>query len=249
MQELKIKSIKKIGVRNTYDLSVDGTHNFFIGKNKILTSNCDGLTPEAQRILRNMMEAYSVHTRFILTCNYVEKMIDAIHSRMQSFEIRPISKKDVALRLVEILQTEKVSFTQEDIIFIINSFYPDIRKVINFAQQSTIEDSDGSLKIKISKENVVEVDLLKKLVELLKNPDKAGVFNEIRQITTEFDVNSLETVYRYLMDNVDDYAKGKEAIIIHTLGEWLCQSEMVMSKVRDIPFLACMYDILKEVSR
>jgi len=249
MQELKIKSIKKFEIRNTCDLSVDGTHNFFVGKSKILTSNCDRLTPDAQGILRNMSESYSAHTRFILTCNYVEKIIPAIYSRMQAFEIKPVSKKDVALRLVEILQTEKVSFTQEDIIFIINSFYPDIRKVINFAQQSTIEEADGVLKIKISKENAVEVDLLKKLVELLKNPDEAGVFNEIRQMTIEFDVNSLETVYRYLMDNVDEYAKGKEAIIIHTLGEWLCQSEVVIPKVRDIPFLACMYDILKEISR
>ena len=183
----------------------------------VILDEADGLTAEAQKILRNMMESYSVHTRFILTCNYVEKMIPAIYSRMQAFEIKPISKKDVALRLVEILQTEKVSFTQEDIIFMVNSFYPDIRKIINFAQQCSIEDTDGTSKIKISKENAIEVDLLKKLVELLKNPDKAGVFNEIRQVTAEFDSNCLETVYRYLMDNVDEYAKGKEAIVIHTL--------------------------------
>jgi replication factor C small subunit len=200
-----------------------------------------------------MMETYSAHTRFILTCNYVEKMIDPIASRMQSFEIKPVSKKDVALRLVEILQNEKVSFTQEDVVFIVNTYYPDIRKIINFAQQSTVESKDEAgntiLKIKISKENAVEMDRLTKLVDLLKTPNKAGVFNEIRQITTEFDAESLETVYRYLMDKVEDYAKGKEAIIIHMLGEWLCQSQLVISKVRDIPFLACMYDILKYLSK
>ncbi len=214
----------------------------------IILDEADRLTPEAQCILRNMMESYSSHSRFILTCNYVEKIIPAIYSRTQAFEIKPVSKKDVALRLVEILQNEKVSFTQEDIIFMINSFYPDIRKIINFAQQSAIESEDGSLSIKISKENAVEVELMNKLVELLKTPNKSGVFTEIRQITTEFDVNCLETVYRYLMDHVDEYAQGKEAIIIHTLGEWLCQSGTVINPVRDIPFLACMYDILKEIS-
>ena len=120
------------------------------------------------------------------------------------------------MRLVEILQNEKVSFTQDDVIFIVNAYYPDIRKIINFAQQSTINVKAGgneSLKIKISKENVVEVDMLSKLTDLLKTPNKAGVFDEIRQLTTEFDVNSLETVYRYLFDKVEEYAKGKGLII------------------------------------
>ena len=217
----------------------------------IILDEADRLTGDAQGVLRNMLETYSAHTRFILTCNFVEKMIAPISSRMQSFEIKPISKKDVALRLVEILQNEKVSFTQEDIIFIVSTYYPDIRKVINFAQQSTVETKDengnSSLKIKISKENAVEVDMLNKLVNLLKTPTKAGVFNEIRQLTTEFDVNSLETVLHYLFDKVDDYANGKEALIIYELGELSWQMELVIPKVRDISFLACMYKILKHL--
>jgi DNA polymerase III delta prime subunit len=170
---------------------------------------------------------------------------------MQSFEIKPVSKKDVALRLVKILQNEKVSFTQEDVVFIINTYYPDIRKIINFAQQSTVESTDEAgntiLKIKISKENAVEMDRLNKLVDLLKTPNKAGVFNEIRQITTEFDVESLEIVYRYLFDKVEEYAKGKEALIIYELADSMYQAELVIPKVRDITFLACMYKILKHL--
>ena len=217
----------------------------------IILDEADRLTPEAQGALRNMMESYSAHTRFILTCNYVEKMIPAIASRMQSFEIKPVSKKDVAIRLVEILQTENVSFTQEDIVFIVSTYYPDIRKVINFAQQSTIEtvDSNGviSLKIKICKENAVEMDMLTKLVDLLKNPNKAGSFDEIRQISTKFDAASLESVYRYLYDKVEQYAKGKEAIIIYELADSMYQAELVIPKVRDITFVACCYKILKHL--
>ena len=217
----------------------------------IILDEADRLTADAQGILRNMLETYSAHTRFILTCNYVEKMIAPISSRVQSFEIKPVSKKDVALRLVEILQNEKVSFTQEDIIFIVNTYYPDIRKVINFAQQSTIESKDETgntfFKISISKENAIEIDMLNKLVELLKTPNKAGVFNEIRQITTEFDASSLETVYRYLFDKVEEYAKGKEALIIYELADSMYQAELVIPKVRDITFLACMYKILKHL--
>jgi len=217
----------------------------------IILDEADRLTADAQGVLRNMLEAYSAHTRFILTCNFVEKMIAPISSRVQSFEIKPISKKDVALRLVEILQSENISFTQEDIIFIINTYYPDIRKIINFAQQSTVETKDEngnvSLKIKISKENAVEMDMLNKLVNLLKNPNKAGVFNEIRQMTTEFDAGSLETVYRYLFDKVEEYAKGKEALIIYELADSIYQAELVIPKARDITFLACIYKILKHL--
>ena len=208
----------------------------------IILDEADRLSRDAQGALRNMLETYSAHTRFILTCNYVEKMIDPISSRMQSFEIKPVSKKEVAIRLAEILREENVSFAMEDIIFIVGTYYPDIRKTINFAQQSTI---DG--KIKICKQNAVEVDMLNKLVELLKTPTKPGVFDEIRKMTTEFDADSLETVYRYLFDRVEDYARGKEALIIFELADSIYQQGLVIPKVRDITFLACIYKILKHL--
>ena len=180
----------------------------------IILDEADKLTPDAQGALRNMLETYSAYTRFILTCNYVEKIISPISSRMQSFEIKPVSKKEVAIRLSEILREENVSFAMEDIVFIVGTYYPDIRKTINFAQQSNI---DG--KIKISKQNAIEVDMLNKLVELLKTPTKPGVFDEIRKMVMEFDADSLETVYRYLFDRVEDYARGKEALIIFELAD------------------------------
>jgi len=208
----------------------------------IILDEADRLSRDAQGALRNMLETYSAHTRFILTCNYVEKMIEPISSRMQTFEIKPVSKKEVAIRLVEILTSEGVKFSQEDIVFIVNTYYPDIRKIINFAQQSTI---DG--KIKISKQNAVEVDMLNKLVELLKSPTKPGVFDEIRKMTAEFDSDSLETVYRYLFDKVEEFAKGKEALIIFELADSIYQQGLVIPKVRDITFLACIYKILKHL--
>jgi replication factor C small subunit len=213
----------------------------------IILDEADRLTQDAQGALRNMLETYSAHTRFILTCNYVEKIIAPIASRMQTFEIKPVSKKDVAIRLVEVLTTENVEFTQDDIIFIVNTYYPDIRKVINFAQQSTLDNEDGTKKVVISKENAIETDLLIKLIELLKSPNKAGVFDDIRQLSTEFDGGSLETVYRYLYDHVEEYAKGKEAIIIYELADSMYQAELVIPKVRDITFVACLYKILKHL--
>ena len=209
-----------------------------------ILDEADRLTSDAQGALRNMMETYSIHTRFILTCNHVEKMAAPIVSRCQTFEIKPISKTDVAKKLVYILQNEKVSFTKEDIKFIIETYYPDIRKVINFAQQSNI---NGALKI--YKDNAVDLDFHKKIVEILKYPNNPEVsLMEIRQLIVDnTDPNSLEPVYKYLMDHMDEYAKGKEAIVILRLAEGLKDSSSLINEVRDIPFLACIYNILNDL--
>jgi DNA polymerase III delta prime subunit len=209
----------------------------------LVLDECDQLTGPAQGALRNTMEAYSAHTRLILTCNHRERIIDPIVSRCQCFEIKPISKKDVALRLVSILQSENVSFTQEDIVFIVNTYYPDIRKVINFAQQSAI---DGT--IKICKENAVEADLLGKIVDLIKTSTSTKeTVNKIRGLITDVDPNFLDEVYQYLYTRVDDYAKGKEALVIIELAEEIKSSSLVIPKAREITFLACIYKILKHL--
>jgi len=210
----------------------------------VILDESDAITAEGQAALRNMMETYSFHTRFILTCNYVEKIIPPIISRCQTFEIKPINKTDVAKKLVYILQNEKVSFTKEDIKFIIETYYPDIRKVINFAQQSNI---NGALKI--YKDNAVDLDFHKKIVEILKYPNNPEVsLMEIRQLIVDnTDPNSLEPAYKYLMDHMDEYAKGKEAIVILRLAEGLKDSSSLINEVRDIPFLACIYNILNDL--
>lgn len=242
MRELKIKSIKDSGNRNVYDLSVDGTHNFFVGNSKILTSNCDRLTPEAQGIMRNLMETYSAHTRFILTCNYQEKLSPAIKSRCQCFEIKPPSKKECAGHLAKILTAENVKYTPQDIVFIVNSYFPDMRKIINFSQQSNV---NGSLKI--AKENAIDSDYRMKLVELLKTPLKAGIFTEIRQLVADASFSNYEEVYKFLYENVGEYASGKEALAIVQLAEASYQSALVFE--REITFVAAMHKMLKVLSK
>jgi len=211
-----------------------------------ILDEADRLTSDAQGALRNMMETYSIHTRFILTCNYVEKMIDPIVSRCQTFEIKPMSKAEIAKKLVAILTLEKVTFTKEDIKFIVETYYPDIRKVINFAQQSNL---NGALKIVM--ENAIDTDFHNKIVSILKSPENPEAsLNEIRQLIADYaDTDALEPTFRYLLDKVEDYAKGKEAIVILRLAEGLRDSAMVASRVRDIPFLACVYNILKDLQQ
>ena len=87
----------------------------------VILDEADYMTPNAQAALRNLMETFSKTTRFILTCNYVEKIIDPIQSRCQVFGITPPNKKEVAKRIVEILKDEKVSFEMSDLATLINS--------------------------------------------------------------------------------------------------------------------------------
>ena len=81
----------------------------------IILDECDYITPNAQAALRNLMETFSKHCRFVLTCNYVERIIDPIQSRCQSFQIIPPSKSDVAKHLHNILIQENVIDNMKDI--------------------------------------------------------------------------------------------------------------------------------------
>ena len=72
----------------------------------IILDECDYITPNAQAALRNLMETFSKHCRFILTCNFVERIIDPIQSRCQSFQIIPPSRGEVAKHTHDILISE-----------------------------------------------------------------------------------------------------------------------------------------------
>lgn len=204
----------------------------------IFLDEMDFMTPNAQAIMRNLMETYSHQTRFILTCNYQEKLIAPIKSRCQSFEIKPPVKKICAAHLAKILTSENVKFQPQEIVFIVNSYFPDMRKIINFAQQSSI---NGELKI--SKENAIDSDYKMKLVELLKTPSKGGIFNDIRQLVADAAFSNYEEVYNFLFEHVNEFAPGKEPLVIVELADAVYQSALVFE--REITFVAAMHKILK----
>jgi replication factor C small subunit len=125
------------------------------------------MTPNGQAALRNLMETFSKTTRFILTCNYVEKIIDPIQSRCQVFGITPPNKKEVAKRIVSILDELQVSYDNKDLVTIINAGYPDIRRVLNSCQRQVINNT-----LTIDDTSVIQANYMTKLVEILKNDNK-----------------------------------------------------------------------------
>ena len=112
----------------------------------MVLDEADYVSPNGQAALRNLMETFSKHARFILTCNYQERIIEPIISRCQSFSLNPPLQMDLAMHLANILKNEGVKYELEDLKTLVVSYYPDIRKVINTAQ---LFSKNGKLKVDV----------------------------------------------------------------------------------------------------
>ena len=204
----------------------------------IILDEFDYMTPNAQAILRNLMETFSKHCRFILTCNYVEKVIDPIQSRCQTFQIVPPTKKDVAVQISQILGKEGVSFEPKDLVPIIDSSYPDIRRIINTCQ---LNSSKGKLKLDTT--SVIDSDIKSKVVEILKSNDaKPNKWKNIRQAIADSRVQDFTELYSYLYEKVDEYGSGNTSNIILILSESQHKDALVVDK--EITFMSCIIQIV-----
>jgi len=204
----------------------------------IILDECDYITPNAQAALRNLMETFSKHCRFILTCNFVERIIDPIQSRCQTFQTTPPSKKEVAKHLHNILTQENVDYDREDLAILVNSGYPDIRRVINGAQRQSV---DG--KLVIDKQSIVENDYKLKLLEILEKQDKKSAFNNVRQLLADAKVTDFADLFRLLYDEVDSYGKGHIAECILVIAKYELSDAQVVDK--EINAMAMIIEILQ----
>jgi len=203
----------------------------------VILDEADYLTVNAQAALRNLMETFSRSTRFILTCNYHERMLDAIVSRCQSFPIHPPTKKDVAATLVRILTTEKIKFDKDGVVALVTAHYPDVRAVINTAQSSVINSE-----LIVRKEDILSSDIKTKVVELLKSPNKRDAFVAIRQLIADNSVRNFADFYTYLYEKVDDYAPNQLGPTIIAIADAQFQDVQVVDK--EICFMGAIYKIL-----
>jgi len=201
----------------------------------IILDECDYLTPNAQAALRNLMETFSRHCRFILTCNYVERIIDPIQSRCQSYKVVPPSKKEVAQQMVSILNEENCKFELDDIALIVNAGYPDIRRVINSAQRQII---DGKLTIDTS--SVIQNNYKLQLLEMLSSGTK---LNDIRKLIADNSISDYSELFRLLYDEVDNYGNGKQAECIMNIAEAQYQDVHVVDK--EINFMSLIIRLLR----
>jgi replication factor C small subunit len=203
----------------------------------IVLDECDYITPNAQAALRNLMETFSRHCRFILTCNYVERIIDPLQSRCQVFEIIPPNKKDTAIHLVKILEQEKLKYSAEDIKVLIDSSYPDIRKIINATQRSVVDNE-----IVMDRQSTIQNDYKLKVLDILKTQDKKTAFSNLRQLLADNAIRDYSDCFRLLYDNVDEFAAGNMAAVILILARYEQSDMQVVDK--EINFMAMLIELL-----
>ena len=230
---------------NSVEVVRDKVKNFastlgFQDMKVIILDECDYITPNAQAALRNLMETFSKHCRFILTCNFVERIIDPIQSRCQSFQIIPPDRKEVAVHLGNILTKESVDFDINDIVTIVNGGYPDIRRVINASQRQVVDS-----KLVIDEAMSVQNDYKLEVLEILKTQDKKNSFKNIRQLLADSKVTDFSDLFRLLFDTVDDWGRGNVAECILILSQYQQSDAVVVDK--EINAMAMFVEIIGKI--
>jgi DNA polymerase III delta prime subunit len=204
----------------------------------VILDEADFLMGAAQAALRNVIETYSKNTRFIFTCNYIERIIEPLQSRLETYKLTPPTKKDVALNVVNILQQENVGFEATDVASIVNMYYPDVRKVIK-----TVQGFVRKGELKFTRDVLVDSSYLDKMLTILKKPTSKS-FNQIRQLVADSNVSEFDNAFRYLFDNVDEYSKSAPQIAI-LIGEYQYRSVTVPDK--EINFMSLIAAILNQL--
>lgn len=195
----------------------------FKGIKVVILDEADFLTVNAQASLRNIIETFSRTTRFIMTCNFVERIIDPLQSRCQVLNIIPPSKADVARHLVQILDKEEIKYELEDIKLIVLQFYPDLRKCLNTIQASTVNN-----KITIDKSTLFTTEYLNLVLDELKKP-KPNI-KAIRQIIANSNTDSFEELYRFLYEKAEEYVPGKIGMAAILINEHSYKSNFRIDK-------------------
>ena len=181
----------------------------------VILDEADFLTIQAQASLRNIIETFSRTTRFIMTCNFVERIIDPLQSRCQVLKIIPPTKKDVAKHLAGILDQESIEFEINDLVPLVNQYYPDLRKCINTIQLSTQDNV-----LKLNQSLLVSSNYIDKVIKTLSERDlKSNYrFTTIRQTIADANVDDFDELFRALYERASEYLYAKEgtaAILIN----------------------------------
>ena len=188
----------------------------------VILDEADYITPQAQATLRNTIEACSATTRFIFTCNYLERIISPLQSRCQTFEITPPSKEVVTDLTCRIMVNEDVKINSEAVISVIDTHYPDIRKIVNTIQGSIV---DGELKI--DNNSLKNTQLGGLVVDALIRKAK---LSEIRQILADSGSREFDDLFKYIYDKSSTLFGDNEGEAILIIAKYQYEYTFVLEK-------------------
>ena len=169
----------------------------------VLLDEADYLSPNAQAALRGVMEEYHATSRFILTCNYPNRIIPALHSRCQGFHVEKTDLTEFTARAATILVEESIDFDLDILDNYVRITYPDLRKCINLVQQNVQEGALASP----DAGDAGEADFMVDMVELFKK----GKIQEARKLVCgKARPEEIEGIYRWMYDNLDLFGDSEE---------------------------------------
>ena len=188
----------------------------------VILDEADYITPQAQATLRNTIEACSKTTRFIFTCNYLERIISPLQSRCQTFEITPPSKEIVTDLVCRVMVDENIKWETNDIIPVIDTHYPDIRKIINTIQGSVVDSQ-----IKIDNDSLKNTQLGGLIVDAFIN---SATLTEIRQILADSGAREFDDLFKYIYDRSLAMFGDKEGEAILIIAKYQYEYTFVLEK-------------------
>ncbi len=209
----------------------------------IVLDEADYLSQSSMAALRSVIEEYSNNVRFIFTCNYLEKIIDPIKSRCNVIEIIPPNKSEIAEHLTNILKKENIKFDLHDIVMLINSYYPDIRKMLQLLQWYN-NNGEIILDKNLNDLNDYKEEILTELLNYKNN--KTDTYKKIRKIIANSHVKNFIDFFSYLYNNLEKLKNFNIENIIIIIAEYQYYDALVVDK--EINTMAMILKMLDEVN-
>ena len=205
LQELNVSDMDILEINASNENNVDTIRNKITNFSStmpfgdlkyVLLDEADYITPNGQAALRGVMEMYHTSCRFILTCNYPQRIIPALHSRCQGFHIEKLDVQEFTARLATICINEGVEIDLETLDTYVQATYPDLRKCINLVQQNVV---DCVLQKPQSGDQSAS-DWMLQVIEMFK----AGEYKPARElIVSQARPEEYEDVYRFMYRNLE----------------------------------------------
>jgi len=170
----------------------------------IILDEADYLSPNAQAVLRGMLEQYSNVAKFILTCNMPHKIMPALHSRCQGFSFHQLDETDFTVRLGQILADEGVEFDVDTLQSFVKAMYPDLRKAINTSQQYS---ASGKLVLPSAGQGTDTSEWKLEAIAMFQN----GRIRQAREhICKKIGLEEYDEVYKFLYRNLEYWGNDED---------------------------------------
>ena len=202
---LEINASRENSVENVRDKITNFVQTMPFGDFKVvLLDEADYISPNGQAALRGVMETYASSSRFILTCNYPNKVIPALHSRCQGFHIEKIDHTEFTARVATVCVTEGVEVDIDTLDSYVKATYPDLRKCLNLCQMNTI---DGAL-VKPNEGDSATADYKLAVVDLFK---QGKILEARKMLCSQVRPEEMDELFRWMYDNLELWGSTQES--------------------------------------